>query len=184
MNMCSLWSDLSVDFLSFGSMLLILGQLTFLVLATTINYVGLRTGAAIKSAMQLTRKSATTALQAKRHGSWPKLLVLGRTGAKANAGGGGGDAVGCRCGWPATAHRVRRATGHYRRPGSQQDAASGAFITASTAAAVTNACGASGCFGSGGGRGLLGLMIAKGSSGGGNADMAEAVAWQAAAGNS
>mgnify|MGYP001807486610 CR=1 FL=1 len=33
------------------------------VLATTINYVGLRTGAAIKSAMQLTRKSATTALQ-------------------------------------------------------------------------------------------------------------------------
>eukprot|EP00198_Chlamydomonas_reinhardtii_P000994 XP_001690329.1 predicted protein [Chlamydomonas reinhardtii] len=132
----------AVDFLSFGSMLLILGQLTFLVLATTINYVGLRTGAAIKSAMQLTRKSATTALQAKRHGSWPKLLVLGRTGAKANAGGGGGDAVGCRCGWPATAHRVRRATGHYRRPGSQQDAASGAFITASTAAAVTNACGA------------------------------------------
>ncbi|KAG2448915.1 hypothetical protein HYH02_006263 [Chlamydomonas schloesseri] len=98
-NMCSLWSDLSVDYLSFGSMLLLMGQLMFLVLATT-NYVGLRTGAAIEGAMQLTQKSAAAAMQAKRQhqgggagSSWRpnKLLMLGRGlthGAGTGAGGG------------------------------------------------------------------------------------------------
>ncbi|KAG2485322.1 hypothetical protein HYH03_015904 [Edaphochlamys debaryana] len=49
-NVCSLWSDLHVDFLEYGAMLLLMAQAMFLVLAST-SYVAMRAGAAITAAM-------------------------------------------------------------------------------------------------------------------------------------
>ncbi|KAG2485330.1 hypothetical protein HYH03_015912 [Edaphochlamys debaryana] len=49
-NLCAMWSDLHVDFLEYGAMLLLMAQAMFLVLAST-SYVAMRAGAAITAAM-------------------------------------------------------------------------------------------------------------------------------------
>ncbi|KAG2433578.1 hypothetical protein HYH02_012510 [Chlamydomonas schloesseri] len=64
-TLCAIWSDLSPDYLVYGSLLLLIAQNMFLVLATT-NYVGMRTGAAITAAMDLADRTTREAERASR----------------------------------------------------------------------------------------------------------------------